>query len=90
MKLYYEWASTPKSRKGRMISEDAIITMIKMPDPGYSSVYRFNEADAQAIKDSGNSKNFKQYEVTSDTLIFDIDSGKGGLDQITPFIEHLT
>jgi hypothetical protein len=43
-------------------------------DPGYSTVYMFEEADAQEILESGSSKGLDRYEVLADEATIDIDS----------------
>jgi hypothetical protein len=72
---YYEWASQPNRRKGRMVSETELHKIImNMKDPGYSSVYSFSEEDAKKIKESECSKGLNMYEVASPYLYIDIDS----------------
>jgi hypothetical protein len=72
---YYEWASKPEHRKGRMVSEEDLRRIItNMKDPGYSSVYSFSSEAALKIIEQGSSKGLGQYPVASNRLVIDIDS----------------
>lgn len=81
--FYVEWARTVKSRKGHMLTMTGLTNILKLRDPGYSSVYLFNESDALKIKANGHSKGLSQYEVSSKFLALDIDSGIEGYRQIS-------
>ena len=77
--FYKEWARTVHSRSGRMVSMDSLPILLKLKDPGYASVYMFNEADASQIKHAGHSRGLSNYEVSAYHLILDIDNGEEGL-----------
>ncbi len=85
--FHVEWASTPNARKGRMVSLFALSNLLKLRDPGYSSIYMFSEEDAQTIKKNEHSKGFQYLQVSAKFLIMDIDCGKEGLDQILPILD---
>lgn len=76
--FYVEWASTVKARKGTMISLPALSRIVKIKDPGYSSVYMFKEEDALLIRQAGHSKGLNQYEVAAQFLVIDCDKGEKG------------
>lgn len=72
-KLFYEWASKVNYRKGLMLPKTAIDTICKGYNPGYRSVYGFDEDSATKIMKSGSSKGMDKYPVYTDELILDID-----------------
>lgn len=74
--LYREWASKVNHRKGLMLPISAIKTIQKQYNPGYSSVYMFDEESATKIMKSGNSKGMNKYPVYTDELAIDIDDPK--------------
>lgn len=84
---YQEWASTVKARKGRMLPVEAFKSILKLPDPGYASVYMFNEEDAKKLSDSESSAGMNKMAVGADTLIMDIDSGDEGMEQIGKLLD---
>lgn len=87
MELYCEWASDTHARKGRMISLPALTNILKLRDPGYSSLYFFSKEDADVIKENGHSRGFQYLVAYSAFLVMDIDCGQEGLDQITPILD---
>lgn len=72
---YLEWASKPYTRHGTMVPVTALPRILRQYNPGYRSVYMFDENAAMEIRDKRNSKGFKQYPVHSDTLFIDLDDG---------------
>lgn len=87
--LYREWASSVQDRKGRMITLDAVKTLLKHHNPGYASVYSFSEDAALEIKANGHSRGFDKFPVISSSLTMDIDSGDEGLRAVTEVLEGL-
>lgn len=87
MNLYVEWASDTDSRKGRMVSLPALANLLKLKNPGYSSLYMFSQEDAETIKRNNHSRGMNFLEVWSQFLVMDIDCGKEGLDQILPLLD---
>ena len=85
--LYREWAQSVKSRKGRMVSEKAINTLLKIPDPGFVSVYQFDKVAANQISANGHSRGMDQFAVYSSNLTFDIDTGMEGLTAVCSALE---
>lgn len=80
--IYYrEWAPRLNYRKGRMVSTFALTNLIKQHDPGYGSVYMFDEVTAKEIIKSGESKGFNKMAVIANTLVFDLDGGQESLDK---------
>lgn len=80
--LYREWASKVNNRKGRMVTLDTLDTLLKLRDPGYASVYMFDEAAAKEIAESGSSKGLSKYSVAANRLTLDIDTGDEGLTEV--------
>lgn len=72
-----------------MVSLDTLQTLLKLRDPGYSSVYMFDEQASKEITERGHSQGLKQYEVASDHLLMDIDSGEEGLRQVQEVLGRL-
>jgi len=81
--LYREWCQRPQLRKGLMVKADALSVFMRGRDTGYCSVYLFNEADAKQIEASRSSKGLSQYEVHSDCVFIDIDTGDRDLRACT-------
>lgn len=79
MTYYVEWAPKVNARKGRMVTMDALEIISNMYDPGYRSVYQFEENDAIKIIDQGSSSGMNQYTVSSIALILDLDGGAPAL-----------
>jgi len=75
MSLYREWAQRPQWRKGLMVSEHALNVMKRDRDPGYMSVFMFDEEAAKAIEAQGHSRGMDNFDVYSDSVIIDIDTG---------------
>lgn len=69
MKFYCEFASDKYQRHGTMLPVDTALASHQ----GYSSVYWFYPEDAKAIRETGKSRDFKQYPVFSNRLVLDID-----------------
>lgn len=65
-----------------MVNLEALSSLLKLKDPGYSTVYMFSEADATKIKEAGNSRGFSQYAVGARHLVIDCDQGDAGRDRI--------
>lgn len=84
-----EWAPVVKGRKGLMVSEKGLHTVLKYKDPGYSSVYWFSPDDADTITRSGASRGLNHFAVGADCLVFDIDSGQEGLAAVEAQIRGL-
>ena len=49
--------------------------MLKAPDPGYATVYCFDENSANAILADRHSSGFGRYPVYTDELVLDLDAG---------------
>jgi hypothetical protein len=75
VKLYREWAQRVTSRKGLMVEADLFAQICKVHyDPGYSTVYMFDEEAANEIKESGRSAGLGQYSVFANCVTIDIDA----------------
>jgi hypothetical protein len=75
VKLYREWAQKVTSRRGLMIEADLFADICKVQyDPGYSSIYMFDEPAAKEIKASGKSAGLDKYPVYSNCVTIDIDA----------------
>jgi hypothetical protein len=73
--LWKEWAQQPHYRRGFMVSQDTLDNICRFHrDPGYSTVYAFEEEDAKEILESGSSRGLDRYEPLSDRVVIDIDS----------------
>lgn len=77
---YLEFAVEPFQRSGTMIPLSAYNDILKLPDPGYCSVYQFTQTDAFAIRAGGRSKDFGRLSVYADRLWMDFD-GKDLTDE---------
>ncbi len=77
--FYVEWASTVMNRKGRMLPLKSIETILKLRDPGYASVYMFDQEASDQIKLQGHSKGLNRFAVAAKHLILDIDTGEDAL-----------
>ncbi len=75
MKLYREWCRKVQTRKGTMVDAPTLDTLCKQHNPGYSSVYMFDESAANEIKDRGHSGGLSDYVVYADRLVMDLDDG---------------
>lgn len=81
--FYREWAPRLDARTANMVTLDTLDKIVKHArNPGFSSVYAFNEADAMAIKETGKSRGFDQYKTASDYLPIDLDDGGATLDAV--------
>lgn len=89
MQLYREWAPSVQGRKGLMRRAEDFSKLAELHDPGYSSLYMFKEVDALEVLERGNSQGLDQYEVGSDRLVIDIDSGFAGLEQAVEILDQL-
>lgn len=76
MGYYREWAPTVFERRGLMLPVKSFDTVCRRYDPGYASVYMFNEGDALEILAAGNSKGLNRYVVSADMLVIDLDDGE--------------
>jgi hypothetical protein len=82
MGVWKEWCPQLWDRRGTMVpieKFDAIIKYIK--DPGYSSVYGFDDEAANEIMASGMSRNFGKYSTISNTLSIDLDDAGESLPE---------
>jgi hypothetical protein len=77
--MYKEWTSKPQNRRGRMVPLSALSVLEAGHDAGYMSVYMFSEEDAFKILQAGHSRDFDKFEVHSDTIYIDIDTGEADL-----------
>lgn len=68
--LFHEYASDVNRRHGFMLPVEEV-----MQRTGFRSVYAFSEEDALLIKSRESSKGLNQFEVYSDRLVLDIDTG---------------
>ena len=77
MKFYREWCSAPHTRKGSMMPVNMIARIANSPniDTGYASVYYFDENAANAIILSRSSSGLGRFDVYTDELVIDLDSG---------------
>jgi hypothetical protein len=75
MKLYREWCKRPDSRKGCMLPESQINLLLKSADPGYASVYAFDEDAAKSLIESKSSAGMSRFPVYTRSLIMDLDNG---------------
>jgi hypothetical protein len=83
MNQYKEWSKTFNDRTGYMLPVEKFDNIIKFSrDPGYSSLYAFDEVAAKAIISSGVSRGFNQYEAIADHLIVDLDDGMKSLPAV--------
>jgi hypothetical protein len=72
--LYREWSRNLNDRTGCFLPENVIEDICKYHrDPGYTSVYSFDEAAAEEIKRVKSSKGLSKYCAYSTNLIIDID-----------------
>ncbi len=79
-KLYKEWSPRLNYRKGKMLDLESLERLRKFEnDPGYCSVYSFDEASSKEIEASGSSKGMDKYPVYTDKLWIDLDTGLKGL-----------
>lgn len=80
MQLYKEWCINMTNRVGFMAPLEKFDSVIlKMDNPGYSSLYAFDEAAAAKIREEGQSKGFDRFDTYADHLLIDIDEGEEGL-----------
>jgi hypothetical protein len=80
MKYFKEWSPRLNYRKGKMLDLDSLERLRKFEkDPGYCSVYSFDEASAKEIEANGTSKGMDKYPVYTDKLWIDLDTGLKGL-----------
>lgn len=77
--FFREWSPRKYTRTGRMVPLNALDIICKQANPGYASVYMFNELAAKEITDSGSSSGFARFEVYADTLTIDLDGGDADL-----------
>lgn len=83
--VYREWAPNLRSRAGTMVNEKILKDIVKYArDPGYCSVYGFDQEAAITISNSGTSKGFANFEPISSTLYIDLDNG----DKDLPDLEY--
>jgi len=75
MKLYREWTKKPEHRRGTMLPESQIKLLLKSSDPGYESVYAFDEDAAKTIIESKSSAGMARFPVYTRSLIMDLDNG---------------
>lgn len=80
---YVEHALEVFSRKGRMVPLSDISRYY-----GFRSVYAFSQEDAEEIKKSRSSKGFNRFSVFSDKLLFDLDNGDQGLNDIIGWADN--
>lgn len=85
-RLYREWCQQPTGRKGLMMPVENLPSLEKSKDAGYMSVYMFDEAAAQEIANAGSSKGFSKYEVYSDKIFIDLDTGNQHLIRTTEML----
>lgn len=82
MQLFKEWCISMKNRVGFMTPIEKFESVIlKMDNPGYSSLYAFDEAAASKIREQGHSGGFDRFDTYSDHLLIDIDEGVEGLEK---------
>jgi hypothetical protein len=79
MKMYREWARKVNRRQGMMVDLKTLERLCLGYDPGYSSVYMFDESAAAEIKQSRSSAGLDKYTVYADSLAIDIDGGQHDL-----------
>lgn len=73
--LYREWAQQPQYRRGFMVPISTLDNICRFHrNPGYSTVYAFEEGDAKEILESGSSRGLDRFEPLSDAVTIDIDS----------------
>jgi hypothetical protein len=77
--FYREWCPRKYARSGNMLPVTALDIICKQANPGYASVYMFDEAAAKEIRESGTSQNFARFSVYADTVTVDIDGGDADL-----------
>lgn len=81
--FYREWAPRLDARTANMVSLQELEQIVKFArNPGFSSVYAFDQTDAMAMKASGKSRGFDQYTTASDYLPIDLDDGGATLDLV--------
>ncbi len=86
MKLYREWCLKPEFRKGTMLPESRFKTILLSGDPGYSSVYAFEEDAALALIDQKSSAGMARFTAHTDSLVIDLDNGD---DQLAKALEKI-
>lgn len=59
-----------------MLPLNVLATILKAPDPGYASVYMFDENAAKAIIAEHSSSGFSRFSVYTDELVIDLDGGE--------------
>lgn len=59
-----------------MLPLSVLKQMLKAPDPGYATVYMFDENAAQAILLDRHSSGFGRYPVYTEELVMDLDGGE--------------
>lgn len=80
--LFVEWTVDVDRRRGQMVPFFRLNDIqLNRHNPGFRSVYMFNQDDAYQIAASESSKGFKQYGVYSDHLFIDLDGGDAALLQ---------
>lgn len=73
---YREWCETPYQRAGKMIPVSLVPKITRLhTDPGYCSVFLFNESDAREIKARKSSVGLQHYAVGADRVTLDLDDG---------------
>lgn len=81
--LYVEWCSSVDRRGGHLLpllsleSEKA-----RRHNPGFRSVYCFDQVAYEQITSTGSSRGFRQYVPYSDTLVIDLDNGDKDLERL--------
>lgn len=79
---YVEWCSEVKHRRGRMIPVSDVQYFLTHKNPGYSSIYMFDENAAKEIHLSGSSRGLGRYSVGANSLVIDLDNGDTYLEKV--------
>jgi hypothetical protein len=81
--LYREFAEKVFHRRGNMLPAEEVAKK-----QGFCSIYAFQEDAAKEIIAQGNSKGLGRFPVWADKVVFDLDNGEEGLQELTAWCQE--
>ena len=81
--LYREFAPRVFCRSGNMLPAEEVAKK-----QGFCSIYAFEENAAKEIIAQGNSKGLGRFPVWADKIVFDLDNGEEGLQELTAWCQE--
>ena len=86
---YIEWVPDLERRSGLLMPIDKVERLVRLGLSGHTTLYQFDQAVADHVKELGHSRGFHKYPCSSRVLIMDCDLGDKGMLEISAKLQAL-